>query len=673
MFDFFKKSLRRKLLISFVLVGLLPFIALLSYTLFLSETKIVNQTVKEQFNRADGVAKLINENIKNLKKEVDFIASLDLMDDILADDIDKRISILLSKKATDFSLDLSLSVVNEAGKIIASSDNELILTECHYTKDLEKKYFIKDDYLYITSRLLASFDMTKKLGYLVLKYNLENLKTYLSYQNSMHSYIFNKESKTKIGSNVELGVKLTKRKESIITKDHVIVYEELSGTLKDYYLVYAVDKVLALKFLYDFIRFMLYVSIAIFLLIIYISFRYSKSIVKPIENLTEATKRITQKQDYSTVLSINTKDEIATLTTSFNEMLHTTSNALESLEEENKLRLKRFIQLIEVFNTIIQTETEDECIEISMQEIKKITLRDDLSFNTKHTDNSIDLYVTDFENNAQLYFGSISLAIDSYEDENEKNFYASIATMITLQLDRIRLISRTMAASKAKSAFISNMSHELRTPLNAIIGFSQFLITYEELTDDQQDTVGNIESSAHYLLGMINEILDIAKIEAGKMEAHKESVSLKEIVQSSYSMLKPLAEDKNLDFEVDMEKFSLEIFQTDPKMFQQIITNLLSNAIKFTEEGFVKLELLSDAKKVYVKVTDSGIGIEREDLAKLFSDFTQVESVMQKKHKGTGLGLSLSKKMANILGGDITLKSEGLGEGSEALFYLKIT
>ena len=672
MLRFINSSLRRKLLISFFLVGLLPFIILLSYTIFLSETKIVNQTIKEQFRNAKSVATLIDENILNLRKEIDFIASLDLMDDILADDIDKRISILLSKKATDFSVDLSLFVVNKDAKIVASSEKALLLQECTLGDRLKQKYFIYDKHLYISSKIIASFDMNTKLGYLVLKYNLENLERFLAQQESMHAYIINPSTKESIGKRVNLKFKISKDRESVITDNHVIVYEKLSGILNHFYLVYAVDKALALKFLYDFIRFMLYVSVAIFLLIIYVSLRYSKSIVKPIEKLTDATQKIIQKHDYSTVLKIDSNDEIAILTHGFNEMLQTTSEALHNLEEENRLRLKRFVQLIEVFNTIIQTDSEDECIDVSLAEIKKITHKEDLHFSMKRVENSIGLYVTDFEKNEKVYFGSISLAIESFTDKNEYAFYNSIASMITLQLDRIRLISRTMAASKAKSAFISNMSHELRTPLNAIIGFSQFLITYEELTDDQEDTVANIESSAHYLLEMINEILDIAKIEAGKMEAHNEDVQLKDIIQNSYNMLKPLTDDKSLQFELKTEGFSLESFHTDPKMFQQIITNLLSNAIKFTEKGFVKLELYNDTTHVYVEVTDSGIGIEKEDLGRLFSDFTQVENVMQKKHKGTGLGLSLSKKMAYILGGDITLDSEGLGKGLKALFRLDL-
>jgi signal transduction histidine kinase len=244
--------------------------------------------------------------------------------------------------------------------------------------------------------------------------------------------------------------------------------------------------------------------------------------------------------------------------------------------------------------------------------------------------------------------------------------------MITLQLDRIRLIERTTSASKAKSAFISNMSHELRTPLNAIIGFAQFMIEYEELNDDQKDTVGNIESSAQYLLSMINEILDIAKIEAGKMEAHIEDVNILDIVQSSYNMLYPLAKDKNIKFDFIFDNFENKKYQTDPQIFKQIVVNLISNAIKFTQEGSIQLELYNENENLHVKVKDSGIGISEDNIKHLFNDFTQLENVMQKSHKGTGLGLSLSKKMANILGGDVTLESDGIGHGTISTFSLQI-
>lgn len=671
MFRKIEKSLRLKLLLGFIFVGILPLIILLSYILFLSETRIVKQTMSEQFTQADNIAHLMYTHLTNLQKEVRFIASLDLMDDIVADDIDKRISRLLVKKVEDLGVDVSLFVVNEDHKIIATNEKNQELASFSIQQN-KQHYYVEKNQLYIYAPIFASFDKRKSLGRLVLLYNLQNLNSFLTHQIGKHTYLALKNGDFRIGDKGIFDFQFTTEKLAVTTQMHVIVYEKLEHYLEDYYLVYAVDKDIALKFLNDFIRFILYISIFIILVVIMIALRYSRTIVQPIENLTEVTKQITKEQDYSYDFEVNSQDEIGILTHSFNDMMHTTAQALYTLEEENKLRLRRFTQLIDVFNRIIQTENEEECMDVSMAEIREITNKEDLAFVHLSSENSIDLYVTDFEKNEKIYFGSISLALQHFEDDNEKSFYRSIASMITLQLDRIRLISRTMAASQAKSAFISNMSHELRTPLNAIIGFSQYMIAYEELSEDQQDTVGNIESSAHYLLGMINEILDIAKIEAGKMEAHKEDVSLIEIVNSAYAMLKPLSDDKGLDFIFKKENFVNEITHTDPKMFQQIITNLLSNAIKFTEKGFVSIELLSDNEKnITVTIIDSGIGIENENIEKLFSDFTQVENVMQKKHKGTGLGLSLSKKMADLLGAALTLKSDGLGKGTTAYLIFK--
>ncbi len=677
MIDFFQRSLRNKLLLALIAIGFLPFISLLIYTLFLSEAKIVNKTISEQLNRTKVVIELIGSHINSVEKEVEFLSSLDLMDDLLVDDIDKRISRLLTKKYSDLNLDITLIAINKSAIAVAASDVNILFKKMEFPfLKGNSGNFIKGKELYIYSKIYASFDRTTELGYLVLRYSLDNLDTYLTHQNSIHSFMINPISKKIVGEELSLNLQITKKEDSYIGERYMVVYEKMSSTLKDWYIVYAVDKKIALEFLYDFIRFMLYISVVIFAIIIFTAIKYSKNIVKPIEDLTAITDTITNTHNYSVELKIDTKDEIETLTRSFNDMLKTTSSALQSLEDENKLRLKRFVQLIEVFNTIIQTKTEDECINISIEEIKKLTDKEDLYFHRNNSVSldklSIALYVSDFENDTKQYFGSIELGLEKFEDINEENFYNSIATMITLQLDRIRLIQRTLSASNAKSAFISNMSHELRTPLNAIIGFSQYLLAYEELSDDQQDTVANIESSAHYLLGMINEILDIAKIEAGKMEAHFEDVDIVELVKSSFEMLQPLASEKDLYLELEYENFNNVLYTTDPKMFKQILINLISNSIKFTENGTIKVILTSDNHILSLSVKDTGIGIDKEDISKLFNDFTQVENVMQKKHKGTGLGLSLSKKMANILGGDVVIKSEGKGKGVEAIFFIKI-
>ncbi len=674
MFDFIKNSLRNKLLIAFMAIGFMPFITLLLYTIFLSETKLVNKIVHEQLETTKSVVKLITNNLNSLTKEVKFLSSLDLMDDLLADDLDKKVSRLLSQKADDLNFDVSLMIVNPEGFVAASSDAQTLLHRFDLSRVVsENGSYIQDKNLYLYSKIYASFDNQKELGYLILEYSLENLDIYLTHQDSIHSYIVDKTNSIKIGEKLDFNLSFSKEEGSIINSEHVIVYKHIASIMSDYYIVNGVDKSVALAFIYDFIRLMLYISFIIFVLIIYISLRYSRDIVKPIEHLTQITKTITKTQNYSAKLTIDSKDEIALLANSFNEMIETTSSALVNLENENKLRVKRFTNLIEVFNIIIQTRSEEECMKVSIEEIKKLTSKGSLHFvkdkNIKIDGEFTELYVSDFEHNTKRYFGSIVLGIKKFEDQYEKNFYTAIASMITLQLDKIRLIQRTLSASNAKSAFISNMSHELRTPLNSIIGSTQYMIGYEALSDEQIDTVGNIESSAEYLLKMINEILDIAKIEAGMMEVEIKPVDIVNLVESAYSMLSPLASDKDLDFEFVHDE--TKSVNTDPKIFQQIVINLLSNAIKFTQEGSIKLKVFSDEKNVYISVKDSGIGIDYKDMNNLFQDFTQIQNIMQKSHKGTGLGLSISKKMAKLLEGDVILKSDGLGYGVEALFIIK--
>ncbi|WP_428738321.1 ATP-binding protein [Sulfurimonas sp.] len=675
--NFLNKYLRSKLLVMFIAIGVVPFVTLLIYIIHLSQTKMVDKLVVEQFEKTRLVAKFIDNRLTSLSNEVKFLSALDVMDDLLVEDMDKRVSRLLTQKANDLKNTVVAFCVNPKGQIVASSSTKRLQKE-YKTKNFHGTFgsYIREKKLYIYNQIFASFDKKQSLGYLVFEYNLDDLDNYLLHSSHTHAYIINKDSNEKIGDDFLLNASFIESQKSIIDSQHIIVYTSLTNVLKDWYIVYAVDKSIALEFLFDFIRFMLYISGFIALIIIYASFKFSKDVVKPIQTLTKTAQEITQTQNYATQVEIDSEDELSILTSSFNDMLQTTSDALEKLEEENQLRLKRFIQLIEVFNTIIQTKDEQECINIATQQIKILTDREAFYFQTdkklKLNEEYIKLYVTNFEEYKKVYFGSIELGIKSFRDENEKKFYDSIGTMITLQLDRIRLIDRTMEASRAKSTFISSMSHELRTPLNSIIGFSQYMITCEELNDEQQDVMANVESSAQYLLGMINDILDIAKIEAGKMEVKFQDVDLVAILEGIYNMLMPLASEKELGFLFDYKNFTLQNYKTDPKLFQQVVVNLISNAIKFTQQGVIEISLYNDEQKVYVKIKDTGIGISKEDSDKLFNDFSQLDNPLQKNHQGTGLGLSISKKMAKLLKGDVVLSSQGEGRGSEAVFYCSL-
>ncbi len=678
MFKVLKNSLRTRLLISFIGIGLVPFLILLIYTLYLSETKIVNKLIIEQHEKTTAIIKRIESHLQHLHKELIFLNSLDLMDDLIADDMDKRVSRLLGKKVDDLNLDLVFMSVDTNSKIIAASDPHYLHKSLTLKRvaNTENGSYIDKEYLYIYTQIRASFDPERSLGILVLKYNLNNLDQFLTHQEGVTSYLEDPSKNLHIGDQKTLHIDYEHSEKSFIDSQHLVVYERLTDLLKSWYIVYAVDKSIALEFLYDFVRFMFYVAPFIFALILYLSLKFANNIVKPIEELTSITDEITNTQNFSMRLTPKSQDEIAILTRSFNSMLATTSYALEKLEEENRLRLKRFTQLIELFNTIIQTKNREECLEVSVKELQQLTGQKQLHFQKENkqeeTGASTALYITNFEEESKVYFGRIALGTTAFEDYYEQEFYSAIGVMISLQLDRIRLIKRALSASKAKSQFISSMSHELRTPLNSIIGSSQYLLVYEPLNNAQQDAVGNIESSAQYLLSMINEILDIAKIEAGKVEAHKEEVDLVVLLQNSCDMLSPLADDKDLSLHLETKDFDIDTYHTDPKMFTQIIINLLSNAIKFTSSGEIILRLHHDDKAIYITLIDSGIGITKEEISTLFHDFTQIENSLQNSLKGTGLGLSISQKIAAILGGDIRLKSEGLGKGTTAIFTLPL-
>jgi signal transduction histidine kinase len=228
-------------------------------------------------------------------------------------------------------------------------------------------------------------------------------------------------------------------------------------------------------------------------------------------------------------------------------------------------------------------------------------------------------------------------------------------------------------ANRTKSDFLANMSHELRTPLNSIIGFSDLLYEkiYGELNEKQAKAVGNISKSGKHLLNLINDILDLSKVEAGKLELSYKEFDLVSKLYAIKNLLSPIADRKNIEVEISVDK-DLTSIQADEARFVQILYNLLDNAIKFShEDGLVKIEALKKEDMVEIKVKDNGIGIKTEDQYKLFKPFSQVDSFSSKKFQGTGLGLSLVKQIVNLHGGYVWFNSK-MGEGSTFAFTIPI-
>jgi PAS domain S-box-containing protein len=225
---------------------------------------------------------------------------------------------------------------------------------------------------------------------------------------------------------------------------------------------------------------------------------------------------------------------------------------------------------------------------------------------------------------------------------------------------------RVQEANRLKSEFLANMSHELRTPLNSIIGFSDFLLAdgAEGLSPDQREYLGDIYNSGHHLLQLINDVLDLAKVEAGKMELTAEPLSPERAVAEVCSVTKPLVEQKRLKVTTEVAA-GLSTVYLDPLRFKQILYNLVSNAVKFTDaEGRVSISLAPYNEHFFVtRVTDSGIGISPADLPRLFREFEQLDAGPGRRFEGSGLGLSLTKKLVELHGGTIEVSSE-VGKGT---------
>jgi signal transduction histidine kinase len=245
---------------------------------------------------------------------------------------------------------------------------------------------------------------------------------------------------------------------------------------------------------------------------------------------------------------------------------------------------------------------------------------------------------------------------------------AAIAIENVRLFDEIQDKSRQLAeASERKSQFLASMSHELRTPLNAIIGLTEMMVTNAARfgTEKALEPLRRVNAPGAHLLSLINEVLDLSKIEAGKLELNPESVDLPRLIDEVIGTAGQLAE-KNKNRLIVEAQANLSALNADSMRLKQILLNLLSNACKFTKEGEVALRVRKVADGhdwVELAVTDTGIGLTAEQQAKLFQDFTQADSLTARRYGGTGLGLALSRKLARMMGGDVTVTSEP-GKGS---------
>jgi PAS domain S-box-containing protein len=281
----------------------------------------------------------------------------------------------------------------------------------------------------------------------------------------------------------------------------------------------------------------------------------------------------------------------------------------------------------------------------------------------------------------------VSVLHDLTEQAENERLYDELKTFSSQLEERIRAATADLAeqntrlqwqsrelekANRLKSEFLASMSHELRTPINALIGYASLMLDriYGDLTPRQEEGLNRIQGAAQHLLALINDILDLAKIEAGRMPLHLDDVTLADIVTEISQQIEPLVKKKKLSFNVEMPPKPLTL-HTDRTKVKQILLNLLSNAVKFTHKGGIWVTISKDEEDLRFDVRDTGIGIKESDIESMWEDFRQVDQSRTREFGGTGLGLSITRKLVDALGGHVFAESV-FGKGSTFTVVLPI-
>lgn len=445
-------------------------------------------------------------------------------------------------------------------------------------------------------------------------------------------------------------------------------------------------------------------------LIIYFVFRMS--VLKPINYLVSGAERIA-KGNLDESVDYISNDEFGTLTKAFNDMMVNLKNnivisstAMEKLQDLNKnleervrertARLElaqqiahmghwnyavnqRFIEASKEFHNILDIPLDRPltrkrilmCVYLD-DRIKLIQAYQQAAHTSKPFTLELRIVRRDGEKRNIVANGQIFKdKKQSYISGIVQDITERVKTEISAQQAMFEKMN-AVSANEAKSAFLANMSHEIRTPLTAIIGFAEELILKSENVPKCQDSLYTILNNGRHLLHVINEILDLSKIESHKLSIEKIETNLPEILYDVNSALELQAKEKNLEFSIKYNYPMPGYIQTDPVRLKQVLLNLTSNAIKFTDHGHVHINVGFDinSKQIYFSIVDTGIGVEADKLKKLFKPFMQADSSTTRQYGGTGLGLYISKQLIEMLGGQVSINSiPGLGTKVDFSIY----
>ncbi len=657
--SWFRQSLARKLLFIIFLVAIVPYAVILFYTTFYANKTLTKNIITTKQAQLHQIKLDLYEHFNTIKRELYFLSTIENMDDIVTHDLDQRILSLLERYRKTFSFEATLLVVDTQGNTIASTDISQINTLYQksdfflHKKEIQNIYS-DDKSLYFVTPIEAHFN-SKRLGYLVMEYPLENLDRFNINISNMRTSFINTKNSMRIGKFLETNKANT-----------LILDEILSPVLASWKIELRLDKNSIFEFLAQLNSALILLLFFGIIVIGLLSYWVSRRIVSPLLLLQEHTKSIITSQDYSTKISINSKDEIGQLADTFNIFSLEIQKAFLALQKESNFRMQRLTQLINLFNQLLDNNLEEECLDSALIQINTIAPEYKIHFlKNVQTQSLLHLYIYNFEYQKREYYGSLKLSKTLNGDE--QLFFEAIASMIASRIEQIRAYQRLECDTQAKNSFVSHLSHDLRTPLHAIMSQTQYLIAYENLSDTQLEKVGTIESSASNLLQMINDLLELAKVESGDYSLTCKSINTQEFnetIEYIITMLEPLAQADGNTITFIKPNQDIELM-IDKKLLQHILINLLSNAIKFTKNGKIHVEIIFDKELIYLHVRDNGIGISVENINRVMNIFTQIKS--HDNHVGTGLGLALAQKYSHLIGATLHLKSDGINKGATAI------
>jgi PAS domain S-box-containing protein len=467
----------------------------------------------------------------------------------------------------------------------------------------------------------------------------------------------------------------------------------------DWYITNTIESKVVYEYIIRAVTLAVMVIAFFFVIISFIIYRVSTSISKNIEALDEGTQRILD-DDFNVNIEIKSKDEFAHLARNFNIMASEIKYRQTEIIDQNEwlavvlasindglivISLDNSIQHINRVALELTETTISEAIGASVDSILKIKRDETVILQTLVDNHKINGDFTLLSKQGKIY----DINCETSEINNNKGECVGILITFSditdkhraeknqLKLNEELVISKEKAeaANVAKSQFLANMSHEIRTPMNGIVGMSEML-SMTSLTDEQNVFLSTVRDSADSLLVIINDILDISKVDAGKETVINTEFKLNDLLDEIILLLSQNAHKKGLDIVTDMDTEIDDYLIGDANKIRQILVNLISNAIKFSEVGHILLDvkILStqvDSIDLEFSVSDNGIGINREIQDKLFHPFVQGDLSYKKHYQGTGLGLSISKNLVELMGGKIGFTST-VGEGSRFHFNLQL-